>query len=235
MRSFLQSGAMERGGTLRILGVDPGSLRLGFGLLEASGSTKRLAASGVLDAPAAWAAARRLARLARELEQRIVELKPDCLALEDSFFGKNARSLLRLGEARGMVLALAGGRGLEVHDYPPAVVKKSVTGNGNATKEQVARVLAVLLPELRSAGPIARLDQTDAVAVAWCHAQRRGLDERRDALARALEPSGSASAGDGSGRLAAAWKRTSPPFGGLEELQRNHPVKGSREKGKKKE
>jgi len=177
---------MESAATIRILGVDPGTLRLGFGLLEVSGATVRLVMSGVASAPASWAAARRLGKLAKELDGVIAAERPDCLALEASFVGKNAHSLIRMAEARGMVLALAGGRGLEVHDYSPSTVKKSVTGNGGASKEQVARLLAALLPELNHLRSVERLDQTDAIAVAWCHVQQRRLDERSARVARAL-------------------------------------------------
>jgi crossover junction endodeoxyribonuclease RuvC len=159
--------------TARILGVDPGTLRLGFGVLDARGTSIVHVESGVLSVPESWPAARRLADLSRRLEEIVGRVKPAAVALEASFFGKNPRSLIRMGEARGMVLALAGRAGLDVHDYPPATVKKSVTGNGGASKEQIARVLAALLPELGRADAIERLDRTDALAVAWCHLHHR--------------------------------------------------------------
>jgi crossover junction endodeoxyribonuclease RuvC len=183
---------MKSGATIRILGVDPGTVRLGFGLLEARGSSASIVVSGIVTAPAAWDAARRLGKLAEELARIVDREHPDCLALEASFFGKNPNSLIRMGEARGMVLAIAGLRGLEVHDYPPASVKKAVTGSGGASKEQVARVLAALLPELGRADTIERLDQTDAIAVAWCHVQRRRLDDRMAAVAQSLRRAGGA-------------------------------------------
>jgi crossover junction endodeoxyribonuclease RuvC len=172
---------------VRILGVDPGTLRMGYGVLDARGSAATLVASGVVEAPATWKPARRLGELSARLEEVIATTRPAAIALEASFFGKNAHSLIRLGEARGMVLALAGRAGLEVHDYPPATVKKSVTGHGAASKEQLARVLAALLPELGRADAIEWLDQTDALAVAWCHLHqsRRGeLEERIAAASR---------------------------------------------------
>jgi crossover junction endodeoxyribonuclease RuvC len=166
---------------VRVLGVDPGTLRMGFGVLDARGSAATLVTSGVLDAPATWKPARRLGELSARLEEVITRTRPAAIALEASFFGKNPHSLIRLGEARGMVLALAGRAGLEVHDYPPATVKKSVTGHGSASKEQIARVLAALLPELGRADAIEWLDQTDALAVAWCHVhhcKRAALEAR---------------------------------------------------------
>lgn len=155
--------------TERVLGVDPGTIRLGYGLLEGRSARISHLRSGVIAAPATWGAARRLGAIAQELEAVIAAEQPKAIALEASFFGKNAQSLIRLGEARGMVLALAGRHGLEVFDYPPASVKKSVTGHGSASKEQIARVLAALLPDLGKAPEGDRLDRTDAIAVAWCH------------------------------------------------------------------
>jgi len=177
---------MKMAVTVRVLGVDPGTLRLGFGLLEASGPVVRLVTSGALAAPASWEASRRLARIAAALAGVIDSERPDCLALEASFFGRDPHALVRLGEARGMVLALAGARGIPVHDYAPASVKKSVTGHGNASKEQVARMLAAQIPNLGRAGVGEALDRTDALAIAWCHLQRSRLEARRSTITRAL-------------------------------------------------
>jgi crossover junction endodeoxyribonuclease RuvC len=179
------SGKSGAGRAQRILGVDPGTLRMGFGVLDARAAAITLVTSGVVETPPSWPPARRLGELAARLEEVIESTRPDAIALEASFFGKNLQSLIRLGEARGMVLALAGRRGLEVHDYPPATVKKSVTGHGSASKEQLARVLAALLPELQRDGAIARLDQTDALAVAWCHLHQM----KRSALAQRIAES----------------------------------------------
>jgi crossover junction endodeoxyribonuclease RuvC len=188
MKSASGSSSAGSGSPVRVvrtLGVDPGTLRMGFGVLDARGSAITLVTSGVVETPPSWPPARRLGELAARLEEVIATTRPDAVALEASFFGKNLQSLIRLGEARGMVLALAGRAGLEVHDYSPATVKKSVTGSGAASKEQLARVLAALLPELRRDGApdgtILRLDQTDALAVAWCHLhhQKRAALEAR--------------------------------------------------------
>ncbi len=169
----------------RILGVDPGTLRLGYGVLDARGSTAEHVESGVLAVPASWDAARRLGELARRLEEVIARAKPAAIAMEASFFGANARSLIRLGEARGMVLALAGRAGLEVRDYPPATVKLAVTGRGAASKEQVARVLAALLPGIPRDASESPLDRTDALAVAWCHLHQRRREEVEARIAQA--------------------------------------------------
>ncbi len=169
----------------RVLGIDPGTHRVGFALLEA-GARRRLIASGVVTVPAAWEPERRLGRIHTELAALIDRHQPDCIALESSFFGKNVLSMLRLGEARGCVLALAGVRGLTVSDYPPATVKKAVTGNGGASKRQLARVLAALLPELGSAEAIERLDETDAIGIAWCHFEQERVTARKALVAKAV-------------------------------------------------
>jgi len=158
---------------VRVLGVDPGTLRLGYGVLDARGATIVHVESGVLAAPASWEPARRLGELSKRLEEVIERARPAAIAMEASFFGKNAHSLIRMGEARGMVLALAGRAGLAVHDYPPATVKVAVTGHGAASKEQVARVLAAQLPGIACAAKESPLDRSDALAVAWCHLHQR--------------------------------------------------------------
>lgn len=177
---------MEASRPFRVLGVDPGTLRMGLALLEARGpGVVKLIASGVASAPASLAPAERLGRLLAELTRFVDRHAPDCIAFESPFFGKNALSMMRLGEARGGAMALAGARGLPIADYPPARVKKAVTGNGNASKGQVARTLALLLPELGPADEIEHLDETDAIAVAWCHLVARGMEQRRAAVAAA--------------------------------------------------
>ena len=191
----------------RILGIDPGTLRTGFGVLDVSGRRIVLHESGVISGRASETAAERLGAIAGELGGLIDRLKPACVALESSFFGKNAHSLIRLGEARGMVLALAGGRGLAVHDYSPASVKKSVTGSGSASKEQVARALSLLLPGLGPASAVARLDQTDAIASAWCHAHRErgGPGDEKTSLATG-RPGAAGRPGRPGPKLPPGWK-----------------------------
>jgi len=170
---------------VRILGVDPGTLRLGYGVLDAQGAAAVHVESGVLTAPAGWDAARRLGELSRRLDEVIERTRPAAIAMEASFYGTNAHSLIRLGEARGMVLALAGRAGLAVHDYPPATVKVAVAGRGSASKEQVARLLAALLPGMPKAASASPLDRTDALAVAWCHLHRRRRAAVEERIAQA--------------------------------------------------
>ena len=151
-----------------ILGVDPGTQRAGWALVgRASDGRATHVASG------AWTlggsrvdVADRLVRLREETLALLQQFRPQMLAIESAFFGKNARSALRLGEARGVVLLTAREQGLEVLELPPALVKRRVTGAGAANKEQVARLVAAQLELDESAFECA--DQSDAVAVALC-------------------------------------------------------------------
>ena len=154
---------------MRILGVDPGSRRCGYGVVEApAGSGVRLVyvECGVIEMAARAPLAERLADLSSSLAEVIAELSPDVVAVEDVFYGIDARAALILGHARGVVLAQAGAAKLLVHAYPPATVKKSVTGRGAAPKEQVGGVVKALLHLTRP--PL--VDAADALAVAICHA-----------------------------------------------------------------
>jgi crossover junction endodeoxyribonuclease RuvC len=151
---------------VRILGVDPGTRRCGYGVIEVGAGRLGYLECGVIEPPARAPLERRLSELAGELGALIGELEPEVVAVEDLFHGIDARAALTLGHARGVVLAQAGAARLAVHAYPPATVKRSVTGYGRAAKEQVAKVVQVLLALRRAP----RADAADALAVAICHA-----------------------------------------------------------------
>jgi crossover junction endodeoxyribonuclease RuvC len=156
---------------MRVLGVDPGSLVCGYAVIsvEAPGRL-RYVECGVLTAPRSSPAESRLGEIARCLLELVHELRPDLIALEDVFVRENPRSALALAQARGTILAVAGMSALRVYSYPPATVKKSVTGRGRASKEQVSRMVQALVG-LRRAPPV---DATDALAVAITHAHHMG-------------------------------------------------------------
>jgi crossover junction endodeoxyribonuclease RuvC len=154
----------ERG--LLILGVDPGSRRTGWAAVEKRGRALGAVASGVLRPPAAGDLAARLGWLLAELESLLERLAPAQVAVEDVFAAHNARSALALGQARGVVLAAAGRRALPVFAYPPATVKRAVCGHGRAEKQQIQRMVEVLLALPRSPAE----DEADAMAIAICHA-----------------------------------------------------------------
>jgi len=165
--------------TCRILGVDPGSLTTGWGLIDGAGTQPTVIDSGILNFPRGLAFPARLARLQREFQRIVSDLRPDAAAVESPFQGVNARSALQLAHARGVILAVLAGQLDEVVEYTPATVKKALTGNGRADKQQVAAMVQRVLglPEQKQSA-----DLTDALSVAWCHATTRSF---RGAVARA--------------------------------------------------
>jgi crossover junction endodeoxyribonuclease RuvC len=168
-----------------ILGLDPGSLHTGYGLLDKQGSQLRVVAAGRISPPRGLELPARLAHLVAELESLLARTPPELAVLEAPFFGLNARSLIVLAQARGALLATLARRGLEIREVSPAEVKSAVTGNGRADKEQVARMVRLLLGARDALWPA---DATDALAVALYAAQRLRFDRS------------SAAAGPGGGR-----------------------------------
>lgn len=159
-----------------VLGVDPGSRYLGYGLVELRSNRAIHVGSGVIRADGRAPLHHRLGTLFADLKEVVSVFAPDAVAVEGVFAHKNARSALILGHARGVALLLAAQSGLEVHEYAPARVKKSVGAGGNDSKDSVARMVARLL-ELKQ--PLERADAYDALAVALCHVHQlrvpRGL------------------------------------------------------------
>jgi crossover junction endodeoxyribonuclease RuvC len=154
---------------VRILGIDPGSRYCGYGVVERVAAGRvRYIECGVLEPRRTGSLPARLAEIAEGLREVFDELRPQAVAVEGVFHGVNARSALQLGHARGVALLLAGERDLTVFEYAPATVKRSVAGSGAATKEQVQSIVRMLCA-LKTAP---RLDASDALAVAICHAFR---------------------------------------------------------------
>ncbi len=149
-----------------ILGIDPGTTVMGFGVLMCEGRNARLITAGAIKFPVADDHALKLRAIFKHVSQIIEEHKPDELAIEAQFFGKNVQSMLKLGRAQGVAIAAALHRELAVVEYAPKRVKQSITGNGNASKEQVAAMLLSILG-LRTLP--SSTDATDAIAVAICH------------------------------------------------------------------
>jgi crossover junction endodeoxyribonuclease RuvC len=156
-----------------ILGLDPGSLHTGYGLLDKQGSALTHVEAGRFSCPKDLALPQRLAYLVGRLEDLLARRPPDIAVLETPFHGMNARSLIVLAQARGALLAVLAMRGVEIREYSPAEIKSAVTGNGRADKEQVARMVRLLLA-VRGEGWAS--DATDALATAICGAQRLRLD-----------------------------------------------------------
>ncbi len=149
-----------------ILGIDPGTVIMGYGVILEEGAQVRLLDAGAIRLASADEQSLRLRAIFRETMAIIERHHPDELAIEAQFFGKNVQSMLKLGRAQGVAIAAALQRDLAITEYAPKRVKRSITGNGNASKEQVAAMLLSILkvPELP-----ASTDATDAVAVAVCH------------------------------------------------------------------
>jgi crossover junction endodeoxyribonuclease RuvC len=153
---------------LRVLGIDPGTLRLGYGVVEHDGGARlRYVECGVITAPARDPRPARLAEIGRGLRELLQELRPHAVAMEEAFYGKNVQSTLALGEARGVALFVAAEQGLTVSGYPPASVKQAVVGHGRATKDQIGYLVRALLSLRRVPEP----DAADALAIAICHAR----------------------------------------------------------------
>jgi crossover junction endodeoxyribonuclease RuvC len=154
---------------LRILGIDPGSVVMGYAVIEHSQNKLRYVASGCLRLPTG-ALPRRLQSIYSEISQLIQQHQPSEAAVEDIFVGQNVASAIKLGHARGAAICAVATAGLEVHEYTPTQIKQSVVGNGRAEKNQVQHMVKVLL------GLQGKLqaDAADALAVAICHAHTGG-------------------------------------------------------------
>lgn len=149
-----------------ILGVDPGTRFMGFGLIMIKGKEIKLMQYGVINLSKYTNQEIKLKKIFERVSQLIDEYLPDEMALEAPFYGQNVQSMLKLGRAQGVAMAAALSREIPIVEYAPKKIKQSVTGNGNASKEQVAAMLKVLLkfdedPKL--------YDATDALGVAVCH------------------------------------------------------------------
>ncbi len=156
-------------GTVVVLGLDPGTLATGYGIVARTGTRMTLVDCGSIRNDAASPMASRLRRIHGELIAVIDRHHPDEFAIESAFYGKNAQSALKLGHARGVAMLAAVERGLGVTEYSPREVKKAVAGRGTASKEQVRFMVRSIL-SLDDA-PMS-LDASDAVAIALCHMHR---------------------------------------------------------------
>jgi crossover junction endodeoxyribonuclease RuvC len=160
---------------LRVLGIDPGSRYLGYGVVEQHGRQLTHIAHGVVSAGDKVPLEKRLTHIFEELSRAIALFRPQAVAVEGVFTFRNARSALILGHARGVALLVAAQTGVPVFEYPPARVKKSVGAGGNDGKDAVSRMVHTWLSLPKDGAPM-RSDASDALAVAICHLnQSRGL------------------------------------------------------------
>jgi crossover junction endodeoxyribonuclease RuvC len=154
---------------IRILGIDPGLRRTGWGLIEVRGNALAFLAAGTVGAPLDGQLAARLAALFDGLSAVVERLSPDEAAVEQTFVNGNAAASLKLGQARGIALLVPAKAGLSVAEYAPNAIKKAVVGAGHAEKTQIRAMVRVLLPRAEFDSD----DAADALAVAICHANHR--------------------------------------------------------------
>lgn len=163
----------------RIIGIDPGLRRCGWGIIESAGNRLSFIAVGTVTPPVSAPLAERLAVLFRELGEVIERFAPAEAAVEETFVNAGARSALLLGQARGIAMLAPAARGLPVAEYAANLVKKSVVGTGHAEKGQVQLMVRTLMPAADFKGA----DAADALAIAICHAHHRVSAQRLRASA----------------------------------------------------
>lgn len=151
-----------------ILGIDPGTNVLGYGLLSVEGKKAKMLAMGVIDLRKVADGYLKLGRIHERILSIIDSFHPDELAIEAPFFGKNVQSMLKLGRAQGVVIAAAILRQIPIHEYAPMQIKQAITGRGAASKEQVAAIMQRTL-SIDNATMLPYLDATDALAAAYTH------------------------------------------------------------------
>ena len=151
-----------------ILGIDPGTNVMGYGIINVVGNKAEMVAMGVIDMRRESDPYLRLGRIFERVTGIIDEFLPDEMAIEAPFFGKNVQSMLKLGRAQGVAIAAAIHHDIPIHEYAPLKIKMAITGNGSASKEQVAGMLQRLLKLDPNEMP-KFMDATDALGAAYCH------------------------------------------------------------------
>ena len=168
-RNSPRSAADPARPTVVVIGIDPGTLITGYGLIARTGDKLRMVDCGTIRTRGTDTLPSRLQQIYAGLCDVFDNHRPDELAIESAFYGKNAQSALKLGHARGVSLLAAVERNVPVNEYSPREVKKAIVGSGSASKEQVRYMVTSLL-RLRGADLV--LDASDALAIALCHLQR---------------------------------------------------------------
>ena len=155
--------------TIRIIGIDPGLRRTGWGIVESDGVRLSYIASGLITSDAENDLAYRLREIYEGICGVIATHKPAEAAVEETFVNENAKATLKLGQARGMAMLAPAMKGLKVAEYPPNLIKKTVVGAGHADKKQIQVMVGFLLPKAR----FDSADEADALAIAICHSNHR--------------------------------------------------------------
>jgi crossover junction endodeoxyribonuclease RuvC len=184
---------------VRVFGIDPGSVRTGYGCVESDGSRHHLVLCGAVATPPRASFPEKLLAIHRQLAALLASARPDCVAVENLFYATNVRSALQLGHARGVALLAAMEIGVPVIEYTPAEIKRAVVGYGRAEKVQVQQMIKLLLG---LSAPPSPHDAADALAVAICHLHHSTGFARVHDAAR-VSPGGT--------RAARSWRHYRPP------------------------
>lgn len=160
---------------MRVLGIDPGSQTMGWGVVEGNGRRYSLVGFGAVRAPSSLKFPARLLRMCTGLEELIAEYRPDACVLEDAFLATNVKVSMKLGQVRGVVLLVAERAALEIFEYSPRLIKQTIVGYGNAEKHQVQEMVRLLLKLRALPSPH---DAADALAAAICHFHHAQFNER---------------------------------------------------------
>ncbi len=152
---------------MKILGIDPGLQKTGWGIIEAVDNRLQFVTCGVIKTNPDFPLSERLRQIDEGMQNVLSLWKPEEAAIEETFMNNNPASALKLGCARGVAMVVPARAGLSVHEYAPNLVKKSVVGNGHATKDQVEMMVRTLIPTV---GRALGADEADAIAIAICHA-----------------------------------------------------------------
>lgn len=159
---------------MRVLGIDPGTLITGYGVVEDTGSGLSLIDYGIVKSRGRDRFPERLKKIYEGLNWVFEKHKPDHVAVERVFYGKSVKSAIKIGEGRGVAILCAALAGLPLSEYSPTVIKKSVVGVGSAQKRQVQEMVKVILNLPKLPEPF---DSSDALAIAICHCHRRKIDD----------------------------------------------------------
>lgn len=166
---------------MRVLGIDPGSETLGWGVVEGSGLQYSLVDFGTVKSSPRQKFSKRLLKAYQGVEEVIGRFQPDVLSIEEAFYAVNVGVALKLGQVRGAVLVLAEQQGLDIAEYSPRLIKQTVVGYGNAEKHQVQEMVRLLLKMRTAPAPH---DAADALAIAICHFHHAGMQSKIDLAKR---------------------------------------------------
>ena len=160
---------------MKVLGIDPGSQTLGWGIVEGSGLKYQGIAYGTVKSSPKMAFSKRLLKIHDGLIDVIKKFEPDVVSIEEAFYAQNVKVALKLGQVRGAVLLIGEKAGLEIAEYSPKTIKQTVVGYGNAEKSQVQEMVRILLKLSKTPEPH---DAADALAIAICHFHHFGIQDR---------------------------------------------------------